>query len=440
VKERFSEMMERRSFDTLIVNASELLTLAGASSRPKTGNQLLELGIVKDGSVAIKGSQIAAVGKTANVKKLVKPGTHPRIIDASGKTVLPGFVDAHAHLAFAGSREQEFVERIRGATYMEILERGGGINVTVTATRKASRGALAQLGRATLTRMLRYGTTTVEAKSGYGLDVENEVKSLEAIHDMSLLHPVEVVPTLLGAHVVPEEYRSRTDAYVDLVTEEMIPKVAKKRLAEFCDVFCEKGIFSVDESRRILLAGKSHGLIPKIHADEMTSLGGAELAAEVGAISADHLLKVSARGIEALAKASVVAVLLPATPFVLMENAYAPARRLIEAGVPVALATDFNPNCMTESMQLILTLACLTMRMTPAEAIAAATINAAHAVKRAHLVGSLEPSKQADVVIMDVPGHAHIPYHFGVNLVDKVIKAGRVVIDGGEPVFATRSR
>jgi imidazolonepropionase len=433
-------MMERLALDTLILNASELLTLAGASSAPKTGNQLAELGIIEDGGLAIKGSQIAAVGKTGEIKKLVKPGTHPRIIDASGKTVLPGFVDPHAHLAFAGSREHEFVQKIQGATYMEILERGGGINVTVTATRKASRGALAQLGRARLTRMLQYGTTTVEAKSGYGLDVENEVKSLEAIHDMGLLHPVEVVPTFLGAHVVPEKYRGCPDVYVDLVIKEMIPKVAKAKLAEFCDVFCEKGIFDIDQSRRILLAGKQQGLIPKIHADEMASFGGAELAAEVGAISADHLLKVSPKGIHALAKANVVAILLPATPFVLMEKIYAPARQLIDAGVPVALATDFNPNCMTESMQLILTLACLMMRMTPAEAIAAATINAAHGIKRGHLIGSLEPSKQADILIMDVPNHQHLPYHFGVNLVDKVIKAGRLVVDGGQPVFATHSR
>jgi imidazolonepropionase len=433
-------MMERLALDTLILNASELLTLAGASSTPKTGSQLAELAVIEDGGVAIKGSQIVAVDKTREIKKLVKGGTHPRIIDASGKTVLPGFVDPHAHLAFAGSREHEFVQKIQGATYMEILERGGGINVTVTATRKASRGALAQLGRTRLTRMLQYGTTTVEAKSGYGLDVDNEIKSLEAIHDMGLLHPVEVVPTFLGAHVVPEKFHNCPDAYVDLVVNQMIPKVAQRQLAEFCDVFCEKGIFDIDQSRRILLAGKKHGLAPKIHADEMTGFGGAELAAEVGAISADHLLKVSTHGIQTLAKANVVAILLPATPFVLMERTYAPARQLIEAGVPVALATDFNPNCMTESMQLILTLACLMMRMTPAEAIAAATINAAHSIKRAHLVGSLEPSKQADILIMDAPNHQHIPYHFGVNLVDKVIKAGRLVIDAGQPVFTPYSR
>jgi imidazolonepropionase len=288
--------------------------------------------------------------------------------------------------------------------------------------------------------MLQHGTTTVEAKSGYGLDIDTEIKSLEAIRDMALLHPVEIVPTFLGAHVVPEKYRDRPDAYVDLLVKDMIPKVAKGKLAEFCDVFCEKDIFDIDQSRRILLAGKEQGLGPKVHADEMTSFGGAELAAEVGAISADHLLKVSAQGIQGLAKANVVAILLPATPFVLMETDYAPARRMIDAGVPVALATDFNPNCMTESMQLVLTLACLMMRMTPAEAIAAATINAAHGIKRAHIIGSLEPSKQADVLIMDVPNHQHIAYHFGVNLVDKVIKAGRLVVDGGAPVFAPHSR
>jgi len=432
--------MTRIHMDTIILNASELLTLEGSSHTPKIGEKLGKLGIIEDGALGIQGSRIAVVGTTKEVRRAVKPGSRPRIIDAEGKTVMPGFVDPHTHLAFAGSREGEFVERIRGATYMEILERGGGINVTVRATRKAGRKTLVQLGLQTLNRMLQYGTTTVEGKSGYGLDPKHEVKSLQAIREMNMLHPVDVVPTFLGAHVVPQEYRDRPDDYVKLVVEKMIPQVARSGLAEFCDVFCEEGVFSVEQSRLILSAGKERGLQPKIHADEMTSLGGAELAAELGAISADHLLKVSDRGIRALAEAGVVAVLLPATPFVLMEREYAPARRLIEAGVPVALATDFNPNCMTESMQLVLTLACLQMRMTPAEAIAAATINAAHAINRSHLVGSLEPNKQADILIMDAPNHKHIPYHFGVNLVDKVFKAGRLVVDGGQLLIVPRLR
>lgn len=419
--------MERLHFDTVILNAAELLTLKGASHTPKLRADLSDLGIIEDGAVAIHENRVAAVGTTKEIKKLVKAGTRPRVIDASDKTVLPGFVDPHAHLAFAGSREREFVQKIQGATYMEILEAGGGINVTVQATRKASRKTLVRLGQQTLDRMLQYGTTTVEGKSGYGLDPKHEYKQLLALRDMNLIHPVDVVPTFMGAHVIPVKYKDRAEEYVKIITKQMIPTVARKGLAEFCDVFAEEGIFDIDQSRQILTKGKEYGLTPKVHADEMTASGGAELAAEVGAISADHLLKVTSKGIQALAKAQVVATLLPATPFVLMEQKFAPARKLIDAGVPVALATDYNPNCMTESMQLILTLACLNMRMTPAEAIAAATINAAHSINRAHIIGSLEPNKQADILIVNAPNHLHIPYHFGINLVETVIKNGRIV-------------
>ena len=418
--------MERLDLDMVILNASELLTLEGASHTPKLGDDLNELGIIEKGGVAIRGNQIVAVDTTKNIKRLVKPGSHPRVVDAKNQTVMPGLVDPHTHLAFAGSREHEFVKKIQGATYMEILESGGGINVTVNATRKASKNTLVRLGKQTLNRMLAYGTTTVEGKSGYGLEPKHEYKQLFAMRDMNLIHQIDIVPTFMGAHVVPSKYKKHPDKYVEIIIEKMIPTVAKRGLAEFCDVFAEQGVFDIDQSRSILQAGIKHGLVAKVHADEMTTFGGAELAAELGAASADHLLKVSKQGIKALAKKQVVAVLLPATALVLMEKAYAPARELIVGGVPVALATDYNPNCMTESMQLVMTLACLNMRMTPAEAISAATINAAHAINRAHLVGSLEPNKQADIVIMDVPNHAHIPYHFGVNLVDKVIKSGRI--------------
>lgn len=420
-------IMERLDLDMVILNASELLTLQGASHTPKLGEDLNELGIINNGAIAIRENQIVAVDSTKNIKRLVKPGSRPQIIDAKNQTVMPGLIDPHTHLAFAGSREQEFVQKIQGKSYMEILESGGGINVTVNATRKASKNTLVRIGKPTLTRMLEYGTTTVEGKSGYGLAPKHELKQLLAIRDLNLIHHIEIVPTFMGAHVIPSKYKSDPDKYVTLIIEKMIPSVARKGLAEFCDVFAETGVFDIDQSRRILLAGKEHGLIPKVHADEMTTLGGAELAAEVEAASADHLLKVSKNGIKQLARKQVVAVLLPATALVLMEKEYAPARELINAGVPIALATDYNPNCMTESMQLVMTLACLNMRMTPAEAISAATINAAHAIKRSHLVGSLEPNKQADIVIMGVPNHAHIPYHFGVNLVDKVIKAGKLV-------------
>ncbi len=419
--------MERLDLDMVILNAAELLTLEGASHTPKIKDNLNELGIIEKGGVAIRGNQILAVDSTKNIKRLVKPGSRPQIVDAKNKTVMPGFIDSHTHLAFAGSREHEFVQKIQGKSYMEILESGGGINVTVNATRKASKNTLVRLTQPTLSRMLEYGTTTVEGKSGYGLETNHEIKQLLALRDLNLIHPIEIVPTFMGAHVVPIKYKNKPDDYVKLVTEKMIPNVAKRGLAEFCDVFAEKGVFDIEQSRKILQAGKHHGLRPKVHADEMTTLGGAELAAEVGAVSADHLLKVSNQGIKSLAEKQIVAVLLPATALVLMKKEYAPARTLIKAGVPVALATDYNPNCMTESMQLVLTLACLNMRMTPAEAISAATINAAHAINRSHLVGSLEPNKQADILIMDVPNHAQIPYHFGVNLVHKVIKAGKVV-------------
>ncbi len=422
--------MERLHLDMVILNAAELLTLAGASHTPKVGNDLRELNIIENGAIAIRGNQILAVDSTKNIKRLVKPGSHPQVIDAKNKTVMPGLIDSHAHLAFAGTREREFVQRIQGATYMEILESGGGINVTVKATRKASKKTLVRLGQHTLNRMLAFGTTTVEGKSGYGLEPKSEYKQLLAIRDLNLIHAIEIVPTFMGAHIIPQKYKANPETYVDLVIQKMIPTVGKRGLAEFCDVFTERRVFNIDQSRRILLAGKEYGLVPKVHADEMTSFGGAELAAEVGAVSADHLLKVSNRGIKALAKKQVVAVLLPATAFVLMEKEYAPARELINAGVPVALATDYNPNCMTESMQLIMTLASLNMRMTPAEVISAATINAAHAINRSNIIGSLEPNKQADIVIMDVPNHELIPYHFGVNLVDKVIKAGRVAYSG----------
>ncbi len=418
--------MERLDLDMVILNASELLTLKGASHTPKLREDLNELGIIENGGVAIRGNQILAVDTTKNIKRLVKPGSRPRIIDAKNQTVMPGLIDPHTHLAFAGSREREFVQKIKGATYMEILESGGGINVTVKATRKASKNTLVRLGKPTLNRMLEYGTTTVEGKSGYGLEPKHEYKQLFAMRDLNLIHPIDIVPTFMGAHVIPTKYKEQPEKYMDLIIDKMIPSVSKRGLAEFCDVFAEEGIFDIDQSRRILLAGKKHGLTPKVHADEMTTFGGAELAAEVGAASADHLLKVSKQGIRALAKKQVVAVLLPATALVLMEKEYAPARDLIKSGVPVALATDYNPNCMTESMQLVMTLACLNMRMTPAEAISASTINAAHAIARAHLVGSLEPNKQADIVIMNVPNHSHIPYHFGVNHVNKVIKAGKL--------------
>jgi imidazolonepropionase len=412
--------------DTLIVNASELVTLAGGNEKPRTGKRMRDLGIIKNGCVAIKDGKILAVGKTPEIRKNFRAED---IVNASGKTVLPGFVDPHTHLVFAGSREDEFQMRVEGASYMEILKAGGGILKTVKETRKASLDELLGFGLNTLDVMLRYGTTTAEAKSGYGLTTKDELKILEVIKRLNQLHAVDVVPTFMGAHAVPAEYTSNPEEYVSLVADEMIPAVAERRLAEFCDVFCEKGVFSLEQTRKILVAARSHGLGLKVHADEMSQLGGAELAASLGAVSAEHLLFASDVGLRAMAERGVIAVLLPAAAFSLMAGRFADARKMIDYGVPVALGTDFNPSCWIENQQLVIAFACYFMRMTPAEAITAATINAAHAIGRAKEVGSLEVGKKADIVILNAPNHVFLGYRFGVNLVDKVIKNGRTVVD-----------
>ena len=416
----------REKADLFIVNAEELVTLVGGSQKPRTGKQMQELGIIYNGGLAIKDGRIVAVGKTSDVAKVFKA---ENVIRANGKIVLPGFVDPHTHLVFAGSREDEFQMRVEGAYYTVILSSGGGILKTVKETRKASAEKLVDFGLKTLDVMLEHGTTTAEAKSGYGLITKDELKILEAIKRLDQLHAVDIVPTFLGAHAIPPEFQGSPMNYVNLIIEEMIPKVAEKGLAEFCDVFCEKGIFSLEQTRRILAAGKNHGLKPKVHADEMSLLGGAELAADIGATSADHLLFSSDEGIKAMADKSVVAVLLPAAAFSLMGGRYADARKMIDFGVPVALGTDFNPSCWVENQQLVIAFACHFMRLTAAEAITAATINAAHAIGRASEVGSLEVGKKADVIVLDVPNHKFLGYRFGVNLVDKVVKNGRVVVD-----------
>ncbi len=425
----------REKADLLIVNADELIALVGSSQKPRIGKQMRELGIIRNGGLAVKDGRIVTVGKTPEVTKVFKA---ENMINAHGKTVLPGFVDPHTHLVFAGSREDEFQMRIEGASYMEILGAGGGILKTVRETRKANAEKLVDMGLKTLDVMLEYGTTTVEAKSGYGLTTKDELKILEATRRLNQLHCADVVSTFLGAHAIPPEYKGSAQSYVNLIVEDMIPKVSEKGLAEFCDVFCERGVFSLEQTRRILVAGKNYGLKPKVHADEMSMLGGAELAADVGAVSAEHLLFSSVEGIKSMAGKDVVAVLLPAAAFSLMMGRYADARLMIDFGVPVALGTDFNPSCWVENMQLVIAFACHFMKLTPAEAITAATINAAHAIGKASEVGSLDVGKKADVIILDVPNHKFLGYRFGVNLVDKVIKNGRLVVDTektGEPVL-----
>jgi imidazolonepropionase len=428
----------RENADILVVNAKELLTLADSQTGPRTGKRMRELGIIRDGALAIREGRIVGVGTTREVQRQFRAGY---VINAQGKTVLPGFVDPHTHLVFSGSREDEFQMRVESSANMQITD-SCGVLATVRQTRRAKVEALVGLGLERLDVMLSHGTTTVEAKSGYGLTTSDELKILEATKRLNQLHSVNVVSTFMGAHAVPPEYGRNANAYVDLVVGEMIPKVAAKGLAEFCDVLCERGIFNLEQIKRILVNGKAHGLKPKIHADQTGNLGGAELAADVGAISAEHLIFTSIQGVRALVAKGVVAVLLPAVAFSMMAGKYADARMIIDNGVPVALGTGFDACCWMENQQLVMAMACFFMRMTPAEAITAATINAAYAVNRAGEVGSLEVGKRADVLVLGVPNHKFLGYRFGVNLVDKVIKNGRLVVDRDrqdEPIFLSKT-
>jgi len=427
-----STVPAKKAADLIITNIGELLTLAGGPG-PRTGAAMGDVGAIADAAVAVVGGKVAAVGPRRAVTDewALAPGGEE--LDARGGLVLPGFVDPHTHLVFAGSREDEFALRLQGATYLEILKAGGGILNTVKRTRAAGQEELLAGAREHLITMARHGTTTVEAKSGYGLDLENEFKQLRVIAELNRRGPLDLVSTFLGAHAVPPEFAGKTDEYVELIISVILPAVAAAGLAEYCDVFCEEGVFDVAQSRRILLAAKALGLKLKLHADEMVSLGGAELAAELGATSADHLLYASDEGLARMAAQGTVAVLLPGTPYSLGARDYARAREMIARGVPVALATDFNPGTSyTESMPAVMELACRMMRLTPAEAIVAATVNAAHAVGRAASVGTLEKGKQADLIIAAAPNHRYLPYHFGVNPVVTVVKRGRVIVRDGQ--------
>lgn len=401
--------------DILLENANELITLKGLN-KPRTKQEMSNLGIIIKGSIAIKDGIIIETGKNLKYKA-------EKTIDATGKTVMPGFVDPHTHLVFAGSREFELDMKLKGYSYMDILKKGGGIFYTINKTRKANDKELLEQSKKRLDSMLKNGTTTCEGKSGYGLDTKTEIRILKLMKKLDSSHPVDIVPTFLGAHAIPRGYKA--DDYVKLVIDDMMPKT--KDLAVFCDVFCEKDVFTVEQSRRILEAGKKYGLIPKIHADEIVDTGGAQLAAEVGAISADHLLMSSKNGLKKMAKEGVVGVLLPGTPFSLMMQDYADGQGMIDMGIPVALASDLNPNCWIENMQFIVQLACLNMKLTPAEAVCAATFNAACSIDLNDTIGSLEKGKQADIIVLDCPNHMFIPYHFGVNLVETVIKRGTVI-------------
>ncbi len=415
----------------MIKNAAQLVTCSGFKA--KRGKEMADLQVINNGAVIITEGVIEAAGKTADMEKQFKKAGADRfdfdMIDARGKAVLPGFVDSHTHLVFGGYRAEEFSWRLRGDSYMEIMRRGGGIVNTVSATRQASAEELTQSGIKRLDSMLSLGVTTAEGKSGYGLDLDTEIKQLEVMAHLDQIHYVDVVPTFLGAHAVPQEYTGRADAFIDFLSTAVLPAVAHRKLAEFCDIFCEKNVFSIEQSRRLLSRARELGLKLKLHADEIVPLGGAELAAELGAVSADHLLQASGRGIKDLAAAGVVATLLPATAFSLKEP-YVNGRKMIDSNCAVALATDFNPgSCFSESIPLVFALATLYMNMSAEEALSALTINAAAALDRADKIGSIDAGKQGDLIILEFPSYNYIPYHIGVSTVEKVIKRGNLVFD-----------
>ncbi len=415
----------------IIKNASQLVTCS--SFKAKQGKAMSDLRVIDDGAVIIEHGVITAVGKTGEVLETFDE-TGFNTINATGKAVLPGFIDSHTHFVFGGYRVEEFSWRLSGKDYMEIMKRSGGIAATVNATREASREELIESGKKHLDSMLSFGVTTVEGKSGYGLDEETEIKQLEAMEELDRLHPVDIVRTFLGAHAVPKDFQGREDKFIYYMTDDVMPQVANRNLAEFCDVFCEKGVFSVEQSRRLLMKAKELGFKLKIHADEIFPLGGTELAAELSAVSADHLLHASDKGITELAKEGIVATLLPGTAFSLKES-YARGRYIIDQGCAVALATDFNPgSCFTESIPLIFVLATLYMGITTEEAVTALTINGAASVDRADRIGSIDVGKAGDVIILEFPSYKYIPYHIGVSCVEKVIKNGNLVFDKADGI------
>jgi imidazolonepropionase len=412
--------------DLSVTGISELATPVG--NGPRLGRDLGRVRVIADAALAARDGRIVFVGTERDCHAAVALNPGGRQVDAAGGTVLPGFVDAHTHLPFAGWREREFDERLRGATYSEIAARGGGILSTVERTRAESRERLVAHVRRRLDEMLRLGTTTVEAKSGYGLSHDDELKQLRALAEAGRGHPVELVPTFLGAHTVPAEYRERREAYVALLVDEILPAVAGAKLAEYADAFVDAHAFTIGEARRVLDAAREHGMGVRLHADQLADDGAAALAAELGAASADHLEHSSDAGIEALARAGTCGVLLPAATFFLMMDRRPPGRKLADAGVPVVVATDFNPgSCPTESMGAALWFACLTAGLTVDEALTAATLNAAHALGRADRIGSLEPGKRANLVVHAIPNRYHLVYRFGVPRVDKVIVDGKLV-------------
>ena len=420
--------------DLLVAGASELATPEGTSARG--GAELGRIRVVARGAVAIRGERIVAVGPESELRASFEPAA---VLDARGGTVLPGFVDSHTHPVFAGTREGEFEQRTQGKTYLEIAQAGGGILASVRSLREAAPETLLELLLVRLARFLELGTTTIEAKSGYGLSLADELKSLEVLAEAGRRQPLECVPTFLGAHEIPPEFRGRKADYLALLCDEMLPRVAEGRLAEYCDAFTEAHTFDLADTRRLFERARELGLGLRLHADQLSALGGAELAAELGAASADHLEHVSASGITALARAGVVPVLCPLVPLYLRQEHEAPARRMIEAGLAPALATDFNPgSCFLQSLREVLPWAALRYRMSAAECLTAATLNAACSLGRGHEIGSLEAGKRADVVVLDQPNHRHLCYELGRNPVRAVVVRGRVVLER-EPSASARA-
>lgn len=414
--------------DLAVLDCSQILTCKGSSPKRKTALQ--DVGIVQNGCIASFKEEIVFVGEKEDFDRQVRITDDGIVIDGKGLVGFPGFVDPHTHLPFAGSREEEFALRVKGHTYLELTEKGMGIQTSVNATRQISEADLLSLCLSRLDSMLLHGTTTVEAKSGYGLNMADELKQLRTLREANKVHPIDIVSTFLGAHEVPKEYKDRKSEYMELLTQKILPEVKKNNLAEFFDVFCEEGVYSVDETRIMIREAKKAGLKARIHADEFAPLGGAQLAVEEEAASADHLIAITEEGIQKMAMSPTVATLLPGVSFFLMQEKRAPARRLIDSGAIVALATDFNPgSSMTESMLFILQLAVFTLKVGIEEAINASTINASYALGKQDQVGSLEKGKKMDLVLWDVPNYTHLVYHLGVNPLKHVIKSGKLVVE-----------
>ena len=424
-QERSNDILDHR---LLITGISQLLTLRGSTAR--RGASLSKLGIVKDGAVLVRNGRIAAAGTRREVESSSESRNAEKL-DVAGRVVLPGFVDSHTHLIHAASRAEEYELKIQGVSYEEIAQKGGGILNSVKKLRAATKDALKQRARAALEAFVSHGTTTVEAKSGYGLDTASELRILTLQKELREGQPLDIVSTFLGAHVVPEEFRRKADGaerYTTMVIEKMLPEVAGQNLAEFCDVFCDRGAFTRLEAKRILVEGKRHGLVPRLHAEQLSRKRAAQLGVELGAASCDHLEQINSSDITALAGSRTAATLLPGCGFHLGWRNYAPARKLIDAGAIVALATDYNPGTSpTVSMPMILSLACTQLRMTPAEAIAAATINGAYALRREKIVGSIETGKQADLAVFEVEDYREIPYYFGEHRCWMTLKRGEII-------------